>query len=246
MLNLLKSLFQRDPPPKIAQDYHRILLEYSTYYRRLNPKLQKRFRFRIYQLLKTISFAGGQGIRLVNREMRTVIACAIVEITFGLDRYLPEQFRTIIVMPRRYLYPGYGQPFLGHVDARARLVYFSWEDVRQGYLVPDDAVNVALHEMAHVLEHENAYRGIYGKFFRTTDWQRWGKVAFEKMKKIRAGQHEFLKSYGGVNMGEMFAVCVETFFEQPADFKEHLPELYHHLSLLLSQDPLREGNPLLS
>lgn len=245
MIEFLKALFQQKIPAHIERDYHRILTQYSNCYRQLNPELQQLFRRRIFALLNTIAFRSGQGIQRVTREMRTVIACAIVEITFGLKRFLPSRFRTVVVLPRRYLYPGFGQPFLGHTDPSANLVYFSWEDVKHGYLQPDDAVNVALHEMAHVLEHENAYRDIYGKFFRTTDWQRWGKLAFEKMQKIRAGQHEFLKSYGGINMGEMFAVCVETFFEQPAEFKQHLPILYRNMTKLLNQDPLQEGNPLL-
>ena len=46
-------------------------------------------------------------------------------------------------------------------------------------------------------------------------------------------------------MKEMFAVCVETFFEQPEDFKKNLPELYQTMVNLLRQDPLLEGDPVL-
>ena len=110
--------------------------------------------------------------------------------------------------------------------------------------MPDDAVNVALHEMAHVLEFENSYRTLFDKFFKQVNWNEWAQVAFQKMHTIRAKQNYFLKSYGGINMSEMFAVCVETFFEQPADFKKSLPELYQTLVTLLRQNPLNAEDPL--
>ena len=158
--------------------------------------------------------------------MRAVMGGAIIEITFGLDRYIPSRFLEVRVMPRKYMYPGYGQPFLGHVDYHRNMIFLSWEDVQKGYWVPDDAKNVALHEMAHVLELETRYSFLFKRFFDAFSWNQWARTAFEKMKIIRKNQHYFLKSYGGINMSEMFSVCIETFFEQPAEFQAHLPEMY--------------------
>lgn len=177
--------------------------------------------------------------------MRTVIACAIVEITFGLKTYLPSTFRQIYVLPRRYMYPGYGEPFLGHIDFSSKTLYFSWQDVQNGYIVPDDAVNVALHEMAHLIEAENELNYLFTQFFEVVSWKKWARLAFKKMHIIRQGQHQFLKNYGGVNMTEMFAVCVETFFEQSDAFKAELTEIYQSLVDLLKQDPNKKNNPLI-
>ena len=176
---------------------------------------------------------------------RQVVGCAIIEITFGLEKYLPERFTKIVIKPRRYMYPGYGEPFLGHIDYAHSMLFFSWPDLKDGYLVPDDALNVALHEMAHVLEAEDKYNELFERFFDTVDWDKWAALAFEKMKTIRNRDNTFLKNYGGQNMKEMFAVCIETFFEQPAEFKENLPELYQTLVNLLKQDSLIIGDPVL-
>jgi hypothetical protein len=245
---VLSAIYQhllKRVPAKTDALYDQLLVQYSSYYDKLNAELKVRFRFRLFALLNRLRFLPGPEMTQVTTEMRVVIGCAIIEMTFGLEGYLPERFKTVIVMRRRYAYPGYGQPFLGHVDPKKDAVYFSWEDVQHGYLVPDDALNVALHEMAHVLEHENAYFVLYSRFFDRVNWERWGEVAFEKMEKIRAKQHDFLKSYGGTNMSEMFAVCVETFFEQPQEFSEQLPELYQKMVELLRQDPLRGDHPIL-
>jgi Mlc titration factor MtfA (ptsG expression regulator) len=47
-------------------------------------------------------------------------------------------------------------------------------------------------------------------------------------------------------MTEMFAVCVETFFEQSDAFKAELPGIYQSLVDLLQQDPSQKSNPLLT
>ena len=238
------KLFLKKAPRRIDAEYHQILSSHSTYYQRLNPVLQQEFRLRLFCLLNVLGFSSAR-IPKITREMRAVIGCAIIEITFGLKKFLPTRFTQIIVMPRRYMYPGYGQPFLGHIDYDRNTIFFSWQDVKHGYLVPDDAVNVALHEMAHVLEVENRFSPLFNKFFSKVSWNEWAELAFQKMQVIRDKQNEFLKSYGGINMKEMFAVCVETFFEQPEDFKSNLPELYQTMVELLRQDPAVVGNPLL-
>lgn len=243
MKQLIIRIFQNGVPEEIDRDYHQILFTHSTYYQHLNPSLQQKFRLRLFHLLNILGFDSTL-IPVITREMRVVIGSAIIQISLGLRRYLPTRYRDITVMPRRYMYPGYGQPFLGHIDFTSERVYFSWPDVQHGYLVPDDAVNVALHEMAHVLEVENSFNFLFNQFFSRVSWDRWAEVAFRKMHIIRREQNYFLKSYGGINMKEMFAVCVETFFEQPQDFKNNLPELYQTMIRLLRQDPLLRNNPL--
>ena len=141
-------------PKKMEAEYDQLLQKYSIYYRNLNATRKKEFRSRLYTLLHFLAFSSAE-IRTVTREMRVVIGCAIIEITFGIDKYLPERFTNVIIKPRRYMYPGYGEPFLGHIDYTRNMLFFSWPDVKEGYLVPDDALNVALHEMAHVLEIED-------------------------------------------------------------------------------------------
>lgn len=230
------KLFHRKVPRAIDADYHEILMAYSTYYQMLDPLLKEKFRLRLYRLLNVLSF-GSMQIRIISREMRVVIGSAIIKITLGLDNYIPTKFTNVVVLPRRYMYPGFGEPFLGHTDHNTNTIFFSWEDVQHGYLVPDDAVNVALHEMAHVLEAENGFHDIFTNFFERFEWVQWAQLAAEKMEIIRQGQNLFLKNYGGHNMMEMFAVCIEAFFEQPIAFKTYLPEIYATMVDLLKQDP---------
>ncbi len=224
-------------PEDIDKDYHIILLHYNAYYSLLDKNLQGKFRLRLYHLLSILSFRSAE-LPSVTREMRAVIGSSIIQITFGLNNYLPTKFTNIVVKPYRYMYPGFGEPFLGHIDFDNAMIYFSWKDVQEGYIYPYDAVNVALHEMAHVIEAEDGFDQIFNWFFKKIEWVKWAELAFDKMHIIRSGNNRFLKDYGGINMKEMFAVCIETFFEQPEEFNKRLPEIYRTLTELLNQDPL--------
>lgn len=241
MRALIIKITKRRVPSIIDRDYHNILTKHSTYYNYLSDNDRKKFRLRLFQLLNVMAFSSPE-FPVVTREMRVVIGSSIIEITFGLDRYLPLRFTNVVVMSREYMYPGYGEPFLGHIEYSKNMLYFSWRDVKNGFLIPDDAINVALHEMAHVLEAENNFNYLYTGFFNEFDWQRWAEVAATKMEAIRRGENNFLKSYGGINMTEMFAVCVEAFFEQPEEFQKELPKIYNTMVVLLNQDPLTYRN----
>ena len=46
-------------------------------------------------------------------------------------------------------------------------------------------------------------------------------------------------------MMELFAVCMECFFEQPQLFSSHVPGLYQLMTKLLKQDPTKPSNPLM-
>jgi len=244
MRKYIVRIFYARVPAYIERDYDLFLLKHSNYYQNLNDRLRKLFRKRLYHLLNVLSF-GSTKFPVVTREMRVVIGSSIIEITFGLDSYIPSRFVNIIVLPHRYMYPGYGEPFLGHIDYESNTLHFSWADVKAGYKIPNDAVNVALHEMAHVLEAENKFNYLFSSFFERVDWNEWARLAFEKMQIIRKGENKFLKNYGGINMTEMFAVCIEAFFEQPSAFKKNLPQIYKTMVSLLRQDPTRMGNPLI-
>lgn len=245
MRELIITYWYKKFPPNIPPHYHRTLNTYSEYYQHLNQKNKNLFLNRLFILLKFIRFIP-KGLPHVTDEMKVVIGSAIIQITFGLENYLVKDFNTIYVVPRAYNFRDYTTPFLGHVDFQHKIVCFSWNDVKTGFFIADDAVNVALHEMAHCLEKENTFRQLFRTFFDSDKWAIWSERAYKKMEIIRRRENRFLKNYGGKNMHEMFAVCIETFFEKPDEFRYYLPELFDSLRELLNQDPTLRENPILN
>ena len=122
---------------------------------------------------------------------------------------------------------------------------FSWQDFLKGNQTPDDKINLGLHEFGHALR----FSGIQGNetdYFFDNYFKRWLACASREYTKMRKGYSSILRKYGAVNINEFFSVVVETFFENPIEFKANLPELYHHTSILLNQTTTVNGNIVLN
>jgi len=212
------------------------LLKYNSYYRSLSAANKRQFSIRLQHVLAQLTFTHND-LTAVSREMQVLITSALIQITFGLNNYVLTRFKSIIVVSANYNFEKH-KNLLGHVDVQAKRIVFSWPGVKNGFIIPDDAINVALHEMAHVLYEENKFRSPRDAIFDKKKYSKWSSLAEEEMKLMRINKYSFFKEYGSQNMLEMFAVSIETFFENGQEFERQLPDLYYALVDLLRQDPL--------
>ena len=225
-----------------TQTVRDVLSRYSQYYRRLNLTNQQRFESRLAELLLHVTFTAENSNEDIPLEMKIVIGSAQIQLTFGLDQFLPVNYEQITVMRDAYRVTNYEKPLIGHVDPNQTAIYLSWKHVRHGFLIPDDAVNVALHEFAHWLDMENKVLDF--ELMCEAEYSQWRKHAMEKLLTVRERKNKFLKDYSGRNMLEMFAVSVEAFFEQSQQFQQKIPGLYDALADLLNQNPINETDPV--
>ncbi len=232
-------------PPSIPPSYSEVLLKYSPYFRKLNHKNKDKFLFRLFILLKLTTFKPSR-LERVTDEMKVLIGSAIIQITFGFRHFVYRHFNTIEVAPRPYTYRGREQElFLGDANFRTKIISLSWPHVVQGFVVEEDAINVALHEVAHCLKYENKFRDLSSRFMDTQSLIDWHEQAMRKMEILRKKEQLLLRDYAAQNYAEFFSVSVETFFERPEDFRKLLPALYTSLSKLLNQDPCNQSDPVI-
>lgn len=243
MIERLRILWHSKDLETLSSKYHNILSQYNDYYVKLNPELQRTFRERVYVSSQFITFKPVQFDR-VSDEMKILITSALIQITLALDKFILRRFNTILVIPNTYSFREF-DALLGHVDYDENLIAMSWPSVKSGFIIPDDAHNVALHELAHALHRENHDRMFFADFFDAVSVNLWNDTGLTELYKIRAQRHTYLRDYAGKNMLELFAVCMECFFEQPDAFKKQVPGLYHIMTQLLKQDPSKLSNPLL-
>lgn len=243
MIERLKIYWLKYNISSIPDHYHQYLSHYNDYYKNLHPNLQDAFRKRVFIALKFMTFEPVK-FSNVTEEMKIVITSALIQITFGLDKYILRRFKTVIVVPNTYSYKQFSA-LLGHVDRSNDTMALSWPAVVNGFIIPDDAHNVALHELAHALQQENHDRLFFADFFDAVSVEDWNRHGITELWKIRRHKHTYLRTYAGQNMLELFAVCMECFFEQPKLFRAHMPGLYRIMTKLLKQDPSRTSNPLL-
>ncbi len=178
----------------------------------------------------------------VTAEMKVMIAASAVQLTFGLTNIHFEHFSKIIVYPYKYYSKATNTMNLGEVQLRG-VIKLSWKDFVKGYKQPDTTMNIGLHEMAHALRLENKIPNSEFDFLNPFNLHQLRHVTRKEIAKIRKGQHSFLRKYAGTNSEEFFAVAVEHFFERPHQLQQEVPELYHVLSNLLNQDPVKRFSP---
>jgi len=252
MSNFFKRLFKKLPadegfeasftevdiPSASANDYATIIARVIPYFNQLNDANKQKFLKRVYNFksIKTFHFHG------IDRqeEIEILISAAAVQVSFGLNKYLLSFFKDIHILADAYQSIDSNETYIGHVAPNG--IYISWKYFVRGFSDYSDGVNVALHEMAHALHHEN--------FIKETgiDWD--FRHDFEKLPEvfgpmvIRAviEKRSYLRGYAFTNFQEFWAVCVEYFFENSQGLKDNLPQLYSILCDTLNQDPLRPND----
>jgi Mlc titration factor MtfA (ptsG expression regulator) len=115
----------------------------------------------------------------------------------------------------------------GEVNPGFRVIAFSWRGIAEGMKVPDDGINLLLHEFAHALWLEHKLVGHQYKVLDPHWVEQFEKYAEHEMANLNANEKHFFRKYAFENIEEFFAVAVENF-----------SELYRILAHLFKQDPL--------
>jgi Mlc titration factor MtfA (ptsG expression regulator) len=219
----------KDLDNKLIDFYHQVLNKHILYYRNLNHADRKKFIDRLHDLVEHMKFIGEQG-QQINLKVCALCCAPVIQITMGLETYLFNNYHTIVVYPRQFYSEKQGAYVKGGVS-RGDVIFFSYEDLLRGYAIPNDALNLGLHEMAHAIHIEYFDEDFERRF------PEWEKVAEQEVLKMRHQQEPILRNYAGQNKHELFAVCIETFFEQPDEMKLRAPGLYEAMCNLLNQRP---------
>jgi Mlc titration factor MtfA (ptsG expression regulator) len=204
------------------------------FYDNLSEDDRKKFLFRVNSFLEKKRFLSRAGLE-ITEEMKAMVAGAAIQLSFGLQNFTFDYFNTIILFPHSYYSKMTGKRHVGEANPIGAIVV-SWEDFQKGFKIPDDTYNVGLHEMAHALELENRLGDDVEPQF-DKHFSQFTKISSSEFNKLQNDEDSFLRSYGGTNRQEFFAVCIEHFFERSVEFKKSLPDIYESLRVLLNQDP---------
>ncbi|MGZ4048156.1 MAG: zinc-dependent peptidase [Bacteroidia bacterium] len=214
-----------------------LLKQKSTYFKNLSSGSQEIFVSRLFQFMEAKDFIGREGL-VITDEIKVLISASAIQLTFGLEDFTISHLHTINVFPKVFFSKFYNTSFKG-LNTQNGVLSLSWNDFKEGYANENDKVNLGLHELAHALniqvDEDESFDNHFSSYFT-----KWEVIAKNDFIDLKEGKNKFLRSYGGTNMHEFFAVCIESFFEAPLEFREALPHLYNFLMLMLNQDPANE------
>lgn len=227
-------------PSHIINNYEELLYTSLPYYNTLTAEEKDRFLKRLYRLhqSKNFHFIGMPEIK----EAPVLISAVAVQITFGLKKFMLSFFRDIYITPGAYQLQEASEPYIGHVSPKG--IYISWKHFGEGFSITDDRINVAYHELAHALHHENFAheKGIDWEFRK--DFAKVSHVFGPALASSLKEKQSYLRGYAFTDFYEFWAVSVESFFEDPNGLLKNMPHLYKIISETLNQDPLRSPKVL--
>ena len=226
---------ETDIPSSAADHYAAVISRVISYFNQLNETNKQKFLNRAYNFKNSKSFHF-HGLDRVE-EVEILISAAAIQVSFGLKNYLLPFFKDIHVLSDAYQAIDSNETYIGHVAPNG--IYISWKYFVRGYADYADGVNVALHEMAHALHHENFIKetGVDWEFRK--DFEKLPAFFGPMMAEAIIQRKSYLRGYAFTNFQEFWAVCVEYFFENSQGLKDNLPQLYTILCDTLNQDPLR-------
>lgn len=218
-----------------------ILRKNLPFYAGLDETAQTFFNHRAALFLEQHTFEGREGLE-VTEEIRTTIAGGAIHLTFGLDVFLFTSFPLILVYPSAYYSPLSRTFNRGETNPHG-IITFSWKDYREGFDSTADQTNLGYHEFAHALILQEVSQEQDDPMFRH-GYQLFS-VALQELKMARyAKEQDFLRDYAFTNKMEFFAVCAETFMEDPQLMIEKFPGLYEIMKRMLCTDPVNHESGL--
>lgn len=234
---------EKKQPKEIVVDdttferYSYIIGSVFTYYNDLSAVSKKRFVQRVanFRAQKRFHFIG-----LENKEdYEILVSASAIQVTFGLKNYLLSYFHDIYILADAYQMETDDELYIGHVAPDG--IYLSWKHFLYGYSNTYDNINVAVHEMAHALLHNNFFAQYNTDMHFRLNYEKFSSKTGRIFADVITRRQSYLRSYAFTNVHEFWAVSVEAFFENPVGLRNNMPDLYDALCRVLNQDPSTEA-----
>ena len=230
--------------------WRRFLVEHVPLFARLPDELRRQAEQRIQVFVAEKDFIGCDGLE-VTEAMRITVAAQACLLALNRQGAPYPNLRQILLYPGAFIVERLRpepsgvlqeqrQVLTGESWSRGQVV-LSWADVEQGAAIPDDGLNVVIHEFAHQLDQEKGYANGAPFLPRRARYERWSRVLGGEFARLRwetaSGLPTLFNGYGATDPAEFFAVVSEVFFEQPQRMAAEHPALYAELRELYRVDP---------
>ena len=170
-------------------------------------------------------------------ELILIMSAAAVLMTLGLRNYrmLRSLFR-VIVYPTSYYSRIKRRHHLGEYNPNLKTLVLSADKIWEGFEIPNDNINLTIHELAHALSFEMLKKNSWeARRFRVGIKKIRGLFDKEEFRKQIVSTRYF-REYGMTDLQEFFSVAVENYFETPSVFHYDFPELFDIIQRMLNFD----------
>lgn len=220
---------KKHPTIHLPGNYRDLLLDYVSFYARLDEEGKKSFEQRAEKFLSSVKITGANAE--VEDLDRMLIAAAAVIPVYHIADWEYINLREILLYPGNFNtdFEQHGSERLisGMVGTGALqdvMILSKWE-LRQGFINNNSNRNTAIHEFVHLIDKmDGTLDGVPEIILERKHVVRWRQLLEQTMDEIRNGGSD-IDAYGATSPVECFAVIAEYFFEQPEMFAHHHPAL---------------------
>ena len=230
----LYNLFH--PVKKITARERLFILNFLKPFYDLTPLQRKEFlvRFAWFKSKKHFVFYGNIENK---KEIKAYVAASAVLLTLGLRNYRFEKsIKRVIVYPSKYYSKISKNHHVGEYNPRLRTLVFSAESLKDGFEIPNDNINLGIHEVAHALMIETFKKNNFEAERFQFGLAKVKELFDDESFGFRLSESSYFRDYGKTNFVEFFAVATENFVETPSQFKRDFPNLYEIVKRMLNLD----------
>ncbi|WP_420604293.1 zinc-dependent peptidase [Flagellimonas sp.] len=224
------------PVKRITSKERQFIADFLVPYQQFNAEQRRTFleRFAWFKSKKKFVFYNG----ITNEgQIKAYVSASAALLTMGIrDFRFERSISRVIIYPNKYYSRIRKNHHIGEYNPNLKILVFSAEDLENGFRIPNDNINLGIHEVAHALMFETRNK---------STWEaRRFKVGLARIKKLynqadfqeNLADSTYFRAYGKTNFYEFFAVTMENFIESPTEFSKNFPDLYDTLRRMLNFD----------
>ena len=200
----LYNLFH--PVKKITARERLFILNFLKPFYDLTPLQRKEFlvRFAWFKSKKHFVFYGN----IENKEeIKAYVAASAVLLTLGLRNYRFEKsIKRVIVYPSKYYSKISKNHHVGEYNPRLRTLVFSAESLKDGFEIPNDNINLGIHEVAHALMIETFKKNNFEAERFQFGLAKVKELFDDESFGFRLSESSYFRDYGKTNFVEFFCL----------------------------------------
>lgn len=223
------------PIKKLSATERHFIAKYNIPFREFNSVQKKTFlkRFAWFISKKPFVFYGDIKNK---KEIKAYVASSAVLVTMGFKSYKFENsIKRVVVYPSQYYSKIAKQHHIGEYNPKLKILVFSAEDLKEGFRIPNDNINLGIHEIAHALMIETRKSGSWEAMRFKVGLRKLSEIYNSKAFQNTLAQDTYFRAYAKTNFFEFFAILVESFFESRKELKLYYFEMYTYLRKMLNQ-----------
>lgn len=213
-----------------------LLAKNFVMYDRLPEAYREKVNERIvwFRSKKSFVFYGGV---TETEELKLVMSATAAFMLLGLRKYkMKNSLFRIVVYPSKYYSRMNRRYHLGEYNPRFKTLVLSADKIWQGFEIPSDNRNLAVHEFAHALSFEMQKMGSWEARRFRVGLRKIGRLFEKKEFQKKLVTTQYFRQYGMTNLHEFFSVAIENYFETPSVFHQDFPELFEIIQSMLNFD----------